>query len=148
MDKQKQQELIKLQRRYENMRKRSLSYSLSVPTFQQLYDKFKKCKAEGFLCYYCNREMQIVAEYPYGIVFSLDHMTALAQGGNNDLDNLVFCCVRCNLVKGTLNGDSWKKIIRAIQSEIPEWDIIMDDWFKSAHANKIERVKNEGGQNE
>src|SRR2546425_7705972 len=33
--------------------------------------------------------------------FSVDHVIARKHGGGDEIDNLAFCCLRCNLYKGT-----------------------------------------------
>lgn len=44
---------------------------------------------DGFTCAYC-----------FGEANSVDHVIPRAQGGSDDLDNLVASCVKCNSSKG------------------------------------------------
>lgn len=85
-----------------------------VLTSQQVKNKrksltFKKNKlivAEAQLakygknfCEYCDRFVQ---KFPCNKPFSLtvDHKRSLKYGGSNSLNNLVVCCLECNLKKG------------------------------------------------
>ena len=50
----------------------------------------------GYLCEYCHTSEQ----WQY-ILFTIDHVIPLAQGGMNTLDNLALACFHCNRRKGT-----------------------------------------------
>jgi len=47
-----------------------------------------------FACEYCG-----VQETDAGGLLTIDHFHPIGKGGNNDLSNLVYCCVRCNQYK-------------------------------------------------
>ena len=53
----------------------------------------------GFKCYYCGRKMSIgISNSPD--TCSIDHKLPIVKGGENTLNNLVFCCEECNVNKG------------------------------------------------
>ncbi len=52
-----------------------------------------------YRCGYCG-----VRESDAGARLTLDHFRPRSQGGNDDLDNLVYCCHACNEFK----GDYWR----------------------------------------
>jgi hypothetical protein len=52
----------------------------------------------GFACEFCG-----VTEDDAGGELVIDHYQPRARGGPNDLDNLLYCCFRCNLYK----ADYW-----------------------------------------
>jgi hypothetical protein len=54
-----------------------------------------------FACEYCG-----VTETDVGGELTVDHIQPHAKGGTDDLDNLVYCCVRCNQYK----GDYWPDV--------------------------------------
>lgn len=54
----------------------------------------------GFACEYCG-----VTETQVGGELTIDHYVPQSQGGPDDLDNLVYCCARCNSYK----GDYWRQ---------------------------------------
>lgn len=60
---------------------------LSVKT---RFDVFKRDK---FCCQYCGA-------HPPEVLLHIDHVTAVKNGGENDIDNLVTACQACNLGKG------------------------------------------------
>lgn len=43
----------------------------------------------------------------------LDHMTPVAKGGRNDLENVTYCCKNCNLAKHAKTADefiTWRRV--------------------------------------
>ena len=48
----------------------------------------------GYACEYCG-----VSEVNTGGLLTIDHYQPIAKGGNDHLDNLLYCCSRCNLYK-------------------------------------------------
>lgn len=55
--------------------------------------RFEVFKRDGFACQYCG------AKAP-DVVLQVDHIKAVATGGDNDILNLVTACVACNAGKG------------------------------------------------
>lgn len=56
--------------------------------------RFEVFKRDGFQCLYCGAT-------PPSVVLQVDHMQPVADGGSNDLDNLVTSCQPCNIGKGS-----------------------------------------------
>lgn len=48
----------------------------------------------GFTCEFCG-----VTETDTGGQLTVDHFQPKAKGGTDDLDNLIYCCFRCNQYK-------------------------------------------------
>lgn len=55
--------------------------------------RFEVFKRDGFICQYCGA-------HPPETILHVDHIVAVAEGGGNDMDNLVTACEDCNLGKG------------------------------------------------
>jgi len=55
--------------------------------------RFEVFKRDGFVCHYCGA-------HPPGVLLHVDHIVAVANGGLNDMDNLITSCEPCNLGKG------------------------------------------------
>ena len=51
--------------------------------------RFEIFKRDGFACQYCGST-------PPSVVLEVDHITAVANGGDNNPDNLVCACFNCN----------------------------------------------------
>lgn len=51
--------------------------------------RFEVFKRDGFVCQYCGA-------HPPGAVLEPDHINPVANGGGNELDNLVTACFACN----------------------------------------------------
>lgn len=55
--------------------------------------RFEVFKRDGFVCMYCGA-------HPPKVLLHVDHIVAVANGGGDDMDNLVTSCEACNLGKG------------------------------------------------
>lgn len=55
--------------------------------------RFEVFKRDEFQCQYCGA-------HPPEVVLHVDHIHPLAEGGSNDVDNLVSACEACNQGKG------------------------------------------------
>jgi hypothetical protein len=56
--------------------------------------RFDVFKRDGFCCQYCG------AHPSETVVLEVDHVIPVAEGGKNDIDNLVTACFDCNRGKG------------------------------------------------
>ena len=57
--------------------------------------RFEIFKRDGFRCQYCGKTA-------HDVVLHVDHMKPVAEGGTNDLLNLITSCADCNLGKGAI----------------------------------------------
>jgi hypothetical protein len=57
--------------------------------------RFEVFKRDGFVCQYCG-------DHPPAVVLHVDHIVPVAEGGRNDMDNLVTACAPCNLGKSAV----------------------------------------------
>jgi hypothetical protein len=55
--------------------------------------RFEVFKRDGFACQYCG-------SHPPAAILHVDHIQAVANGGGNEIDNLITACEACNLGKG------------------------------------------------
>lgn len=55
--------------------------------------RFDVFKRDGFTCVYCGGQ-------PPKVILHCDHVVAVANGGENEIDNLVTACDACNMGKG------------------------------------------------
>ena len=55
--------------------------------------RFEVFKRDQFTCQYCGNT-------PPAVVLEVDHINAVANGGDNDIDNLITSCFDCNRGKG------------------------------------------------
>lgn len=60
---------------------------------------FKKCNNQ---CVYCKKEL-VMGDFDACI----DHVIPLAKGGNNEDENLVVACRKCNSSKGIKSVSEW-----------------------------------------
>lgn len=88
--------------------------------------RFEVFKRDKFTCQYCG------AKAP-DVVLHVDHITPVAEGGDNDIMNLVTACQGCNLGKGArvLSDDSAVAVKRKQVEELEarrEQIEMMRDW--------------------
>lgn len=71
--------------------------------------RHKFIRAHDYRCHYCNRFASSVDVGPDGKPWHVDHMNALAAGGEDVEENLTLACERCNSFKGTLNYANFRR---------------------------------------
>lgn len=106
-----------------------------------LIDSFNR----GFTCEYCGKKMQFTQPPPARDVASLDHVLPLACGGTSRRDNLTICCTECNIVKSTLDGATFKMLVRRMGNEFKAYSQAI---FNGRLAHKIERMELEKEDND
>lgn len=57
--------------------------------------RFEVFKRDGFACQYCGA-------HPPSAILEVDHIDPVANGGGNDIDNLITACLPCNRGKGVI----------------------------------------------
>ena len=72
--------------------------------------RFEVFKRDAFTCQYCGKSAP-------DVILHVDHIKPVADGGENDIMNLVTSCLDCNLGKGArkLDDDS------VIQKQKKRW---------------------------
>ena len=75
----------------------------------------------GWFCYYCHEQLD-----PH--FATIDHVTPKAQGGRNDLDNLVLCCHSCNCHKGNRTPEQWSAAKANPKLPKKPWYIRREEW--------------------
>jgi hypothetical protein len=73
----------------------------------------------NFACEYCG-----VSETDSGGLLTVDHFRPRSLGGSDDLENLLYCCYRCNLYKGDYwpeqpgDAEIWNPRIEPMQNHL------------------------------
>jgi len=75
--------------------------------------RFDVFKRDGFVCQYCGA-------HPPGVILHVDHINPVAEGGGNDIDNLITACEPCNLGKGARELSDIPKSLGDKAKEIAE----------------------------
>jgi hypothetical protein len=112
--------------------------------------RFDVFKRDGFVCAYCGAT-------PPSVVLQVDHINPVANGGSNDIDNLITSCQPCNIGKGANTLESipqslsekakfiaeqeeqikgYQKIIRERQERLDDEsyqiaEVLKSDWLPS-----------------
>ncbi|MBU1067187.1 HNH endonuclease [Patescibacteria group bacterium] len=128
--------------RYKRLVERSEKWGKRPPNKDELWGKLETCFLDGFKCCYCGCKMLRHQTAPSFQAFSIDHYIPFAAGGDNTTGNIVFCCHSCNIVKGTMSGDTFKELLKYIPVELKN-RIYLEIW-KGRLAEKLDRIKVEG----
>jgi hypothetical protein len=75
--------------------------------------RFEVFKRDTFKCQYCGA-------HPPAALLHVDHIVAVANGGLNDMDNLVTSCDSCNLGKGAVSLNVVPKSLADKAREVSE----------------------------
>lgn len=98
--------------------------------------RFDVFKRDGFECQYCGN-------HPPAVILHVDHLIAVANGGGNEMENLITSCEPCNQGKGArplhLVPQSLK--LRAVELEELEAQI---EGYNLVAAAKRDRLEREG----
>ncbi len=120
-----------------------------------LFNNEERMKSGIIECCYCQKILKYKSQtcYPWKDVGSIDHKKPQHEGGSNTLDNLALCCHQCNVVKGTMNPDTFLEIFEAfektgkgkegVDSSRNLKQRFLDEVWASRLANKIERVNHD-----
>jgi len=127
--------------RYKRLVERSQKWGMEPPGKDELWQKVEMCFLEGFSCCYCGCQMMVHQGSPSLEVFSLDHYIPFALGGDNATQNIVVCCYSCNIIKGTMTGDTFKELLKYIPAELKR-KMFVEIW-KGRLADKLDRIKGE-----
>lgn len=75
--------------------------------------RFEVFKRDGFCCQYCGA-------HPPGVVLECDHIVPVAEGGQNDMDNLITACFDCNRGKSDVSLQVVPQSLTEKASEVAE----------------------------
>lgn len=101
--------------------------------------RFEVFKRDSFTCQYCG------AKAP-NAVLHVDHIKPVAEGGTNELLNLVTACVACNLGKGAKRLDD-RSAVQRQRAQIEDLEArreqleMMLAWRDQAEAEKVDAVQ-------
>ena len=77
-------------------------------TWQEIQAEFKMRQPMSEMCCWCYQPLTVDT-------LSLDHLHALAKGGEHSLRNMAFSCRKCNRYKGSMTGEDYKNLLEALR---------------------------------
>lgn len=86
--------------------------------------------AQRGLCYFCGVSIELGSKSLH-----VDHYQPVAEGGRNDLSNMVLTCAKCNLLKNAMNGDRFDAEARKLRT--PKFTAILREMRKDLKAYKL-----------
>jgi len=120
--------------------------------FVEVEGYFKFSEKEKLLCEYCNAELLARDEKPWHNVVSIDHKVPLSwgedAGGINAFSNIAICCAKCNICKGTMKAETYKALLRLLDSDKEIKEQILSEMFSGRYANKMDRLTKTEGKKE
>lgn len=97
--------------------------------------RFEVFKRDGFKCVYCGA-------HPPEEILHVDHVHPVADGGGNEIDNLVTACLPCNLGKGARALDDIPQTLKEKAADVAEREAQLLGYQKVLEA-KRERIEDE-----
>lgn len=97
--------------------------------------RFDVFKRDGFVCQYCG-------SHPPSVILHVDHIDPVANGGKNNIDNLITSCEPCNLGKGAALLSSAPKSLKEKSEEVAEREAQLKEYNAILQA-KENRLSNE-----
>jgi hypothetical protein len=97
--------------------------------------RFDVFKRDGFVCQYCGA-------HPPAVILHVDHIHPVAEGGDNDTDNLITACEPCNLGKGARKLSVAPESLSDKAARIAEAEAQLAGWTAVLEA-KRERLEDE-----
>lgn len=74
---------------------------------------------DGNQCHYCNRAVHLdMTRRTHSKAATLDHVRTIAEGGGNEMWNLVVACKRCNEQRGTMPYDQFRGIMKVRSNKL------------------------------
>lgn len=114
-------------RKFENLKRRCKTNKYSIPRLETVKTAYDEALHNDMKCPYCGITMMYFTEIPkmnnkkkcdYPFIMTLEHKQPLSKGGGNTKDNIVMCCLSCNLTKDTMLEDDYIKLLNSIDFEM------------------------------
>jgi hypothetical protein len=103
-------------------------------------------RVHDYRCHYCNRFAGSVEVGPDGKPWHVDHMDALAAGGEDAEGNLTLACERCNFLKGTRPYENFRRYARALlwagepqRMSLQDLELLESAYLRSARGDWMHR---------
>ena len=126
-------------RRYVNQNREAALRGFKPVKREEYLGLLEESYFSGFKCGYCKEQMLLEDTPPYFHVASIDHKLPLDLGGRHEISNMIVVCHRCNIIKGTLTEDTFRKFL-SLLSQDPFLKIkLFDEYWRGRFANKISR---------
>jgi hypothetical protein len=95
--------------------------------------RFEVFKRDGFICQYCGA-------HPPAVILHVDHIHPVAEGGTDDIDNLITACEPCNLGKSARLLQDIPKTLKDRAAEIEELERQIEGYnaVLTARAQRLE----------
>ena len=97
--------------------------------------RFDVFKRDAFTCQYCGA-------HPPGTVLHVDHIDPVANGGGNDINNLITSCLHCNLGKGARLLSNAPQSLKDKASQVKEAEEQLRGYHTVIEAQR-DRIENE-----
>lgn len=97
--------------------------------------RFEVFKRDEFVCQYCGA-------HPPAVVLHVDHILPVAEGGTNDITNLITACQPCNAGKGARLLSSIPEALETRQADIEEREAQIRG-YNEVMQSRLRRMDNE-----
>jgi len=81
----------------------------------------------------------LYSKYPYKYTPSINHKIPLTNDGKHELENMVLCCYKCNIIKSTMTDKTYKELLNRINYDLGFLNTIFNELDKGRKASLISR---------
>ena len=96
--------------------------------------RFEIFKRDKFTCQYCGA-------HPPDVILEIDHIEAVANGGTNDIDNLVTSCEPCNRGKSAVPLDCIPQSLKDKAAAIAEAEEQLSGYHQVIEARRERQIE-------
>jgi len=100
--------------------------------------RFEVFKRDGFTCQYCG-------SHPPAVILEPDHIDPVANGGGNDMDNLVTACFDCNRGESAILLSTVPQSLKDKAAEVAERELQIRGYQQVMNSKRL-RIEDESGE--
>ena len=92
--------------------------------------RFEVFKRDGFVCQYCG-------SHPPLSILHVDHIVPVSKGGENDMDNYITSCDKCNLGKSNISLTDIPKSLKEKSIEVAEKEAQIKGYYDVMESKRL-----------
>lgn len=95
--------------------RRYTKHGFKFNNWQELLEKTGLDETKEPVCYYCKTKLTPDFKTNKNTNVSIDHKKPKYFGGKNTIENTCLCCHQCNIIKGTMDSQTYFAFLNALE---------------------------------
>ena len=122
------------------MRCKERKYPPIEPHILQLWERLTDKVENNFNCEYCGEPLKIIDHAEkHNKSFTFDHKKPLSEGGGNESENIAIVCHECNIIKGTMDHQTYLDFLEKTKDDPELRRRMFDQMWKGRKAARFYR---------